>query len=81
VAPAAGNGAAPPKSISFARLVQYLLELARGEFYGSVHIQFRRGQIGMVKREETFVENDALPVDDLESVRMMETGRSSLAAT
>jgi hypothetical protein len=56
----------------FARLIQYLLELTRGEFYGTIHIQFRRGVIGIVKREETF-EASALPVQDLEAVEMMQT--------
>jgi hypothetical protein len=71
---------AQPSAISFARLVQFLLELVRGEFYGSVHIQFRRGQIGMVKREETWTDQAGLPVQDLDAVRMMETGGRPIPA-
>jgi hypothetical protein len=69
------------RAISFAVLVQFLLELVRGQFHGQVHIQFRGGQIGMVKREETYVEASQLPVSDLEAVRMMETGRTIAAAS
>lgn len=72
--------AVAPKAISFAALVQFLLELARGQFHGQVHIQFRGGQIGMIKREETWIEGAQLPVQDLEAVRLMETGRASIAA-
>lgn len=57
----------------FARLVQFLLELVRGKFYGTVHIQFRAGVIGIVKKEETF-EAASLPISDPEAVKLMETG-------
>jgi hypothetical protein len=60
--------------VAFSRLIAFLLELARAEFYGSVHIQFRRGQIGIVKREETF-EAEKLPITDTAQLAMMQTGR------
>lgn len=63
----------------FARLVQFLLECVRRDFYGTIHIQFRKGQIGIVKREETW-EADGLPVEDPQAVEMMRTGRYTLPA-
>lgn len=63
--------------MAFARVVQFLLELSKGEFFGSVSIQFRRGVIVTVRREETFDlqhEADKLPVQDVEAVRLMQTG-------
>jgi hypothetical protein len=58
---------------TFAKLIQFLLELVRGKFYGTIHIQFRAGVIGIVKKEETF-EAGSLPINDTESVKIMETG-------
>lgn len=78
MAPTTTNG--KTSTISFAALIQFLLESVRGGFHGQVHIQFRGGQIGMVKREETWIEASQLPVQDLEAVRTMETGRSFAAA-
>lgn len=79
---AASDKANGQRAISFAALIQFLLEMVRGQFHGTVHVQFRGGQIGMVKREETWIEATQLPVQDLEAVRTMETGRGHvLAAT
>jgi hypothetical protein len=72
--------AAPPKDITFARLVQFLLECVRGKFYGTVHIQFRGGQIAMVKREETWIEEATLPVADPQAVELLKTGRVQFPA-
>lgn len=60
--------------MGIARLVQFLLELSKAKFYGTVMIQFREGEIRAVKREETWPGIDSLPVNDLEAVRTMETG-------
>lgn len=66
--------------MGLARLVQFLLELSKEKFYGTVSIQFREGEIRIVKREETWDGIESLPVTDLEAVRTMQTGRLKVTA-
>ncbi len=60
----------------FPRLVQFLLELVRGEFYGTVIITFRKGVLGLVKVEQSY-EAGQLPIKDPESLAVLMTGRSA----
>ncbi len=66
---------AAPTPISLARFVQFFVELVRGRFYGTLHVQMRGGQITLVKREETWVDDASLPVRDAQAVELIETGR------
>lgn len=69
--------------MAFARLVQFLLELVRGEFHGNVTIQFRKGQVCIVRKEETFaidINPLSLPVKDEQAVALMQTGKIAAIA-
>lgn len=71
----AGSPEPELKPITVPRLFQFLLELVRGQFYGTVHIRFRAGQIGMITREESWVDDSKVPIADPDAIAMMQTGR------
>jgi hypothetical protein len=67
-------------SIRLARVVVFLTDLVRRRYYGSVQIQFRGGQITVVRWEQTAVDDEGLPVSDPSTVRLVETGRGDAIA-
>jgi hypothetical protein len=61
--------------IGIARLFQFLLERVRERFSGHVTISFREGSIVTVRREETWIEEQQLPVKDEQAIQIMEHGQ------
>lgn len=72
--------APPTGSISIARLIQWMLELMVGHFYGTVLITFRAGQIKTVEHKDVYMTDDELPVKDLQAVELMQTGQIKIAS-
>jgi hypothetical protein len=65
--------------MKFARIVQFLLELVRAEFYGEIRIRMRKGVIGSVVTEQTYTESEQLPIKDAASLELLQTGKYSAA--